>query len=195
MRFTDPVFRNQSDGGGNAPSTLVKGAATLYLRVSVSPKDSNLFCPVRYFLLRNYGSNFGTPTQYLRHDEIVQTHLPTYDKNFNVLNIKTNVADVNAQCNYYLDAAEQTYQTTFPQTIKYAGLRDDIDLDGAIQQLTIEMIAQGCTMTVSRNDELLHRAPSYQERRALEKTRLLRKMAEQQKPLVMRQNLKAIKTR
>ncbi len=193
VKFADYVFLNQSDGGGGAPSSLTIGPAVLRLRVAVSLKDPAVLAPLRYVRQRSYGNQFGTPTRFIQHDEVVRTHVPQYDANFNVQNVATNVADVNQRCDYYLDAAEQEYQVTFPQTIRYAGLRDDVDLDGAIRQITFQISAAGCTTTISRNDELLHRAPSYQERRALEKTRLLHQLAQQQKPAALRQAVKGLR--
>ena len=117
---------------------------------------------VRYTRVRNYGQQFDTPTRYLAHEEIVLTHVPVYGQNYSVQSVTTNADDVNDQCDYYLDAAEQTYQTTYPQTIRYVGLRGDIELDGAIQQIVFEVGPSGCTTTASRNDEQVHKYPSYQ---------------------------------
>jgi hypothetical protein len=102
---------------------------------------------------------------------------------------------VNSQCDYYLDAAEQTYQTTYPQTIRYVGLRGDIELDGAIQQIVFAIGPGGCTTTASRNDEQVHKYPSYNERRALGMLPVVHRLFAQSKPAAMRQNIKALQLR
>jgi hypothetical protein len=174
---------------------LTYAGATLYLRVACSISDPSTRAPVRYTRTRNYGQQFDTPTRYLAHEEIVLTHVPVYGRNYSVQSVTTNAADVNNQCDYYLDAAEQTYQTTYPETIRYVGLRGDIELDGAIQQIVFEIGPSGCTTTASRNDEQVHKYPSYNERRALDTLPVVRRLLAQSKPAAMRQNVKALQLR
>jgi hypothetical protein len=196
--FSEPVFSNGYDQGDNPPSGWQTAPAKIYLRAAVAVRDPETFAPVRYTKTRDYGDNFGTPTRTVRHDEIVLTHRPLYsaDNQFNVLSVTTNKEDsddapgVDSACDYLLDGLEQEYQTTFPQTIKYAGMRDDVDLDGAIMQISFDLNGQGCTTTISRNDEQLHRSPTYAEKRAMEKTKLLQQMIDAQKPLGLRQAMK-----
>jgi hypothetical protein len=192
--FKDFVFANALDTGANPPGGWQLTPATLYLRTAVSVKDPVTYAPVRYTRVRDYGDNFQTPQRAVRHDEVVLTHRALYsaDNQFNVLDVITNQADVDAEADFLLDGLEQEYQTTFPQTIRYAGLRDDVELDGAIWQISFDMNAGGCTTTISRNDEPLHRAPSYAEKRAMEKTRLLQQLLDAQKPAALRQAIKGL---
>jgi hypothetical protein len=103
----------------------------------------------------------------LRHDEIVRTHLPKYDSQFKIQSVFCNDDLINDQCDYYLDAAEQEYATTLPHTLTYPGLQL-IDLDGAVQQLTLSVGPQGTTTVAAYNNEQLRRVISYQERQLLE---------------------------
>ena len=47
----------------------------------------------------------------------------------------------------------------------------DVDVDGAIQQISYDVSAGGTTTTLSRNTEELLRVPSYKEKRRIEKQR------------------------
>jgi hypothetical protein len=195
VKFSDYVYSNASDFGGSQPYELTPAAATLYLRVACSVSDPSTRAPVRYTRTRNYGQQFGTPTRYLAHEEIVLTHVPVYGSNYSVQSVTTNGSDVNNQCDYYLDAAEQAYQTTYPETIRYVGVRGDIGLDGAIQQIVFEIGPGGCTTTASRNDEQVHKYPSYNQRRALDTLSAVHRLISQNKPAAMRQNIKALELR
>jgi hypothetical protein len=77
----------------------------------------------------------------------------------------------------------------------YANLAFTKDLDGAIQQIVFEIGPSGCTTTASRNDEQVHKYPSYNERRALDTLPVVRRLLAQSKPAAMRQNIKALQLR
>jgi hypothetical protein len=192
VKFADYVYANASDDSWSSPGNVTRGPATLYLRVACSVSDSNTRAPVRYMRTRSYSQSLTTPTRYLPHSEIVLTHVPAYGPNYSVQSMTTNLDDVNSQCDYFLDAAEAPYQTTYPETRRYVGLRGDVELDGAIQQIVFEIGPSGCTTTVSRNDEQVHRFPSYQERRAFDRLRLVGGLLAQSKPAVLRQNIMAL---
>ena len=107
----------------------------------------------RWYRNRSTGSGLGTPMRYVRHDEIVAKFYAVYDSNFGVKKVLDNTAQVNQDCDYYIDALRQEYQQTRPQTIRYAGLKD-LELDGAIQHIVFEVgSGSGATTLASRNCE------------------------------------------
>jgi hypothetical protein len=195
VKFADYVYANASDDSFGQPGAVTRTAATLYLRVACSVSDATTRAPQRYQRTRSYDQRFNTPTRYLPHNEIVLTHVPVYDQKYRVQSVTTNRSDVNGQCDYYLDAAELPYQTTFPETIRYVGLRGDIELDGAIQEIVFDIGSSGCTTTASRNDEQVSRFPSYAERRALDRLHSLGGLLADFKPAVLRQKIKALELR
>ena len=150
---------------------------------ATSVKDPDTGARSRYIRQRSFGQQWGTQPLYLPHNELVLNHTPQYDSNFNITDTVTNQDDINQQSDYYLDAAEQQYQTTFPQTVSYVGIRGDIELDGAIQQVVLQISdTAGATTTASRNDEQVHKFPSYKERRELERVKKIKEEAAKQKP-------------
>ncbi|HTU24142.1 MAG TPA: hypothetical protein VMF30_02015, partial [Pirellulales bacterium] len=195
VKFAEYVFANASDYGFGQPYGMTPSGAMLYLRVACSVTDLATRAPVRYTRTRSYGQQFDTPTRYLPHEEIVVSHVPNYGPNYSIAGINTNAAFVNDQCDDYLDAAEQIYQTTYPETIRYVGLRGDIALDGAIQQIVFEIGAGGCTTTASRNDEQVHKYPSYNQRRAFDSLPTIRRLLAQSRPTALRQSIKALQLR
>jgi hypothetical protein len=95
---------------------------------------------------------------------------------------------VDPECDHYIDAMKAEYNLQGRETIKYAGLRSDIDFDGAICQISFDIDAKGTTTTASYNDEQLHRTVPFDERRRLENLRghdLAVKQADNMKNLVV----------
>jgi hypothetical protein len=67
-----------------------------------------------------------------------------------------------------LDAAELDYATTTALTMKYPGLRV-IELDGAVQQVSLQIGTSGAWTTISRGNELPNMGRSYLMMRRLER--------------------------
>lgn len=176
--FDDHVFKNTATGAGSsAPSSLTLGNAELRLRTTCTVRDKTTRAIARYVRSRATGGQFGTAARYLKHDEIVLTHLPDYGSSYTgTPSITRNTDEVDREADYYLDAAMQEYQTTLPQSIKYAGLQP-IPLDGAIQQVVFAVGSSGTTTTAVRNTELHASTLSYRERRNLERSRRLPQFA------------------
>ena len=191
--FGDYVYANALDTGDAPPAGLQPGPPTLYLRVACSVRDTDTLAPTRYTRERDESDEFDTPTRYIRRDEITHTHVPVYGADYEILDSETNQDDVDEECDYYLGAAEQEYQTTYPQTIKYVGLRDDIELDGAIQQIEIAISRRGTTLSASRNDEQAHRFVSFQERRLRENAAKINQIADNGRGFVLRQQQRLLK--
>jgi len=163
VTFSEQTYFNyqQPASGDAAPAVVIPKPAVLYLRTSFKAYRSDTGQWERAFIPeggRKISGNL-TPTLYVHHDEI---HLNYIDAQ--VQNLET----VTAECDHYLDAIEKQYNTPYPQTVTYAGLRA-IQLDGAIQQVTYRVGQSGATTTASRNTEQLEITPSYKERRLMER--------------------------
>jgi hypothetical protein len=174
VQFSVQTYKNTESG--SPPRKLTVGEADIRLRVACVLKDKDTRAATRYERVRKTGVRLGTPTRWLRHDELTRNWVPEYGgSNFNVKSWAENSADLNVQCDHYLDAAMAEYRNEFPTTRKYAGLRP-IPLDGAIQQVTFVVGPRGCTTTASRNTEQLDRVFPYRFRRSQEKQRATSRM-------------------
>jgi hypothetical protein len=138
----------------------------------------------RYTRGRDTGANAGTGTRYIHHDEIVFCTVPAYDPNSYAIvyasgnpdprtftSTVTNKTQVDAECDFYLDAAMAEYQQTEAVQLTYGGIRGDIDLDGAIQHLSYSVGPPYATTSAARNSEVLSKVRSYKEMRMIENTR------------------------
>jgi len=165
--FADPVFRNTESG---TPTKLTLGSATLRLRCACQILDKETYAPLRWVEMRDYGTD--VPYRLLRHDEMIFGIIPYYTTSYSVSGWWSypDKGDFEAECDYYIDAAEQEYQLSYPQTVTYAGIRA-IALDGAIAQVTWNVGPQGATTVASRNTEELSYTIPYRERRAIEAQR------------------------
>lgn len=101
-------------------------------------------------------------TDKLTGKEILKTKFIVFKK------VIDNETEFNEKANYYLSARLKAFEDVLSGEREYAGIRDDIDLDGAIQQITYTVGRSGATTKVSRNSEHDHNIPTYDERRANE---------------------------
>jgi hypothetical protein len=151
--FDEPVYRNDHESAtGGAGYELVVAPAELVLRAACSVRDRQSLAVKRYSRERGMDSNLGAPARYLRHDEIVLTHRPTYSETYALVDVDTNAADADQMADAYLDAAQLEYQFEMPQTAHYVGLIP-IELDGAIQQVSFQVGVTGTTTSVARNND------------------------------------------
>jgi hypothetical protein len=171
VMFDQPVYKNSLDpGDGSKPAEIKYEAAELYLRTACYVRNSVSLSHYRHWLSMSTGGGFGTPTRYLRHNELTVTHIPTYDSDYNVTSVETNAETIDQACNYYLTAAMQEYELKLPVTFRYPKLVA-IELDGAIQNVTWSISTSGAFTAASRNCEQLHAVLPYHIRRAEEKKR------------------------
>jgi hypothetical protein len=169
VKFANHVYRNsEHDIGAANPAKLVVAKPDLRLRCAFTMLLDETRATNRYGRNRKTGLKNGTPTRFLRHDELQFTWVPAYRNDFSVQSWTNNQADVDRACDHYLDAAFREYDQSMPQTIKYLGLRS-VSLDGAIQQITLTVGKSGATTIVSRNTEQLARVQPYRFRRLMEK--------------------------
>jgi hypothetical protein len=166
--FDEPVYRNTHVCATGGPGhEVVIGAAQLVLRAACSVRDPETLAPTRYVRQRSTGGQFGTASRYLKHEEMVLTHTPTYSESYALDSVSTNATDVDRAADFYLDAAEQEYQTVVPQTARYPGLAP-IELDGAIQRISFRVGGAGTMTTVARHNEQSRVNLPHKERRRIE---------------------------
>lgn len=168
VKFSDYVFKN----GDATGATLTFAGAGLRLRTAVQVKDSATRGFKRYERERTIGDNKQTPTRYVKHDEIARTFTPDYAQDYSVNSVADNTQQINQECDYYLDGLQAEYQIEAPQTMKFAGI-PSVEMDGAICHVSITVGVDGCTTSVSRNDEQVNRVMPFRERRDLIRTREL----------------------
>jgi hypothetical protein len=180
--FDEPVYRNvHASASGGSGYELVIGAAELVLRATCSVRDRQTLAPLRYTRVRNTGANHGTAPRWLKHDEIVLAHKPRYSEHYALLDVDSSAAEADRESDFYLDAAEQEYEVSTPQTIRYCGLVP-VELDGAIGQVSFSIGPAGTTTTAVRNNESPLPARSYQQMRRMERWRATEGVARRLSP-------------
>lgn len=171
--FEEPVYRNDTP---EAPKVTI-APAQLVLRAKCHVRDPDTLAIKRHLLERSTGSNLGTRTRYIPLEEIVLTHVPTYDPASYgtfpvagsvdpraVTDIATNLEEINEQCEQHIDRALAEYEQPLPRQVKAIGIVP-IELDGAIGQVAYRVGSSGATTVAARNSEPLNLALGYRERR------------------------------
>jgi hypothetical protein len=176
VKFSEPVYANDDDHIDLGE--LYPVSAILWLRTAFTLLDEKTGSPVRSYYKQRTGNNLGTMPRYEIINDLVVWHLPEYDHLYgdSIKKITDNWKDVQKECQvYWLQIAKQ-YQSYTPQTVHYNGLKR-INLDGAIQHITLNVSDSGATTVVSRNNEQFRKVKSFNERRLTDKLKeLLRDM-------------------
>jgi hypothetical protein len=124
--------------------------ANIQVKIAYSVRDANTWEFFRY--TQDFQLNSAVPTQprIIRHEDIFGKAVGTFDNNFNLTDFtdNTDTDDLNAEANYYLQAAAQEYIEQDSLDVPYAGLVP-IQVDGLIQQVTYSISSGpgGSTMT------------------------------------------------
>lgn len=169
VKFNEAVYllkrADKFGGPGPAFGWLVL-PADLRLRTAVSLRDKKTWGWIREEVRRTRsGRKSGTLPRYIRRDDIA---LSTYFDHESARQID-NMQEVRKAADHYLDITEREYQLSAPGSVSYAGFKP-IGVDGAIQQVTWTVDTQGyATTRISRNKEEVVLAPTYKERRFLER--------------------------
>jgi hypothetical protein len=182
--FDEPVYRNATPQG---PSVTV-APAQLVLRAKCQVRNAQSLAASRHVRERSTGGALGTATRYLKHEELVVTHVPTYEAagyanlptegggdHRPIAALATNLEEINGQCDRYIDAALAEYEATAPREVQAIGLVA-VELDGAIRQITYIIGASGATTAVARNSEPAKFALAHAEHR---QSRALHRAAEE----------------
>jgi hypothetical protein len=167
LEFQEPIYRQVLQ------TKPVEGRlvypADIRLRVAVSLRNNENRGWLREEVRRKLpGPKSGTEPRYIRRDDVC--HNIYYD---HVKRRTTgNIREVKDQAKYYLDATEREYQLSMPQSVSLAGLKP-ISPDGAIQQVTWTISEEGfATTQIARNKEEALVAPSYKEKRFIERLKV-----------------------
>lgn len=182
-------FGSSQDADGNT-SKPPNNAATLVLRVALCIRNPKTRAWLRYNKRRDYGTEFGTAPKDVKRDDMILNVANRYDSSFsfdpstgsapNYASITTanhNRSYVDGACEYYLDAAEQHYLAITPEIRTYTGFQQ-VELDGAIQQVTFMLNKGGATTTIARNTEIIANRMLYNEKRFYDRMKRLREQTE-----------------
>jgi hypothetical protein len=171
--FDEPVFKNGTPGA----ASVRPEPAQLVLRAKCHVRDAESLALERYVRERATGGNLNTSPRYIRRDELVVAHTPTYEPasyaNFPaggvdpraVASVATNRNEIDEACDDIIDAALAEYDQPQARQIRAIGIRP-IELDGAIVQVTYSVGPSGATTTAARNSEAAHVGLGHGERRA-----------------------------
>lgn len=143
-------------------------AARMFLVCTVNVRDPKTWQLVRYEKTLRIGSGANPKfCQTIIKNDIKPWTITAYDKYGQVnprIPLRHNRAEVEQQCDYYLDSIARTFETSASERKTYFGLYC-IDLDGAIAQVTYRIGKQGADTIVSRGTEHNYDIPSYEQRR------------------------------
>ena len=178
IKLSEACFKatGLQEGFDEAKTASMWAEPNLVLRCVLIYNDLDTRAPLRYTRERQRNQSGNTNTRYSKHDEIVPTINAYYfsfseEKGLSVPHKGLDNSDnVDTACEAYLDALEKEYQTMYPQTVNYAGLRFDIEVDGSIQHI-IWSIRGAARTTVTKDTEHYAWVDPYVYRRLLNHTR------------------------
>ena len=120
------------------------------MKIAYSVRDPDTWEFFRYTQDLQLSSAVPTQPRIIRHEDIFGKSVGTFDNNFDLTDFTDNTDsdDLNAEANYYLQAAAQEYIEQDSLDVPYAGLVP-IQVDGLIQQVTYSISSGpgGSTMT------------------------------------------------
>ncbi|MBS0207152.1 MAG: hypothetical protein JSS49_30115 [Planctomycetes bacterium] len=187
VEFSKPVYQYKFVPDGteqNGPGHIEFYPADLRLYTSYNVKDKDTRQLIRSEKdLKLSGSVQGEPLILpINQDDVFRSYRTTYKavRRFELNKITgkeelttsyftanetvNNEDDFGDAADHYLDLTAKTFENALSGERQYAGIRTDIDLDGAIQQISYVVGRQGATTFVSRNSEHDTDIPPYEER-------------------------------
>lgn len=171
--FEEPVYANTHPSAtGGAGYEVVAGPAQLVLRAACRVRDAETSAVERHVREREVAGGLGDTTRYVRREELVLTHVPTYSSSFAATDVSTNEDDIAGELDKALDALERDYVDKNPQHVRYPGLLP-FELDGAVQEISFHVNASGTTTKITRDMEAPRGGFGYEDRRRAERAREL----------------------
>ncbi len=161
QRNPDGTIPAGDPGGYFAPSPLTIQTAVL-VRDPVTNEIDHF-----WKLIPLPGYSTGTNPRVYQHDDVQVNVTSTYNQNQQLTGSNLLEADPLIRADYYLASHLKEYELTGALINEYNGIME-IDVDGAIQQVTWSVGAEGGTTTASYNTEHSHWISSYPERRRAE---------------------------
>lgn len=162
VQFSDTVYKQAQDG-----DRMEFGAAELRLRIAFYIRDE--VTGAYFYTTKNKPTGYanGTKPRVIREPNLTRKRYPEYGDSFDVFSVVDNKADFDRDAQEYLDSAFTEYQRRDPHTVTYAGLRFDIGIDGAVQQISWSVPGGNAyaTTTVYRNNDISDVMPSYTQMR------------------------------
>src|SRR5262249_42155197 len=139
--FNEPVYRNTTP----ALAKVTVGPARLVLRAKCQVRAADSLAETRHVHERSTGSELGAGTLYLRHEELVKTHVPQYHAgNYHnpvadgidpreIVAVTTNQEQIADRCDEFIDAALTEFVQASPRQVRAIGILPT-NLDGQINQ-------------------------------------------------------------
>ena len=165
VRFGETVYRITKQEDENK---VVNEVADLRLRIAFHVRDRETGAFIHTTHEKPTGYKNGTKPLVIRETAIHRTRWPRFVGNtFAAYEVQDNIEDFKKQADEYLNAAIAQYRRNDAQTVTYAGLRFNTDLDGAIQQITWTVPGGNsyATTTIYRNNDVSDTLPTYQQMR------------------------------
>ena len=148
VKFDEPIF---------AFSGTDRVEADIRLRTGCNLLDPDTRAMVRDSKKKSTGAGGNDvddcETRIISHPEMIVRRTPDFPDG-------VNVDGLNTEADYYLAAALKEYDTKTPIVGTYIGLLD-VDMDGAIQQVSYSIHEGGCDTVIARDTEELHRVQPY----------------------------------
>lgn len=143
-------------------------AGEMYLRTSYNLINKDDGALERHYETKKLSDSPGTKT--IRAHYLSRTRRQVYTSATTPGAIVDNLEDLKAEAKRLFDLEVKRLAPQTADDLQYAGMRRDIDLDGAISQVQVEMdISSGCTMRWGRNNEPSIIQEPYEERRRKER--------------------------
>lgn len=179
---------------GEVPALTV-AEPDLIFRSAVTVREPETMAYVRYERIReNRGRKFGTGPKLIKHDDIRLTYRADYLADgaggYTAGPITTNVKEVNAEADYYLDQEAALFNPITAETIVYSGLYP-IELDGVIHRVSYNIGAPFASTTIELGrDPGTRGALPYRVARALEKMKAAQDLQRKLGPRQLRERLR-----
>lgn len=186
VRFSAHVFHNPTHTASNGNPDKIGGyqPAELVLRTACTVLQNGTLGIVRYTRSKKTGARNGAGPYQVRREDLILGSYPNYSTSPGTyrsqvaggigMSVSNNLAEVQRQADFYIQAAMDDFDSQIPQARTYAGLKA-INPDGAIQQVAWFIGPQGAMTRASRNNEQVDLSISFQERRFQQKLQALLK--------------------
>ena len=198
VMISKPMMRvtNPSDVAAVDLAAVIYGPALLWLMTAVQVRDLETWQPVRneYLYQIGEGTNKDFCLTIIKND-IQPWYITTYvrktldDNGVDLAHpVTTNNRDqVNQQSLYYAQSIAKTFATIQTATRTYIGIYQ-IDLDGAIQQVSYRMGRDGSSTIASKGTEHDFDIPDYWTRRQRDGTRGIQELMKLQQEIESQRN-------
>lgn len=164
-RFVNDQNPPALDVNGKSYTPTTYQTAILFYVCGIEIRHPETWQPIRYARIRQIGNGSDLMNVYtVIKNDIQPWFINLYNPDGTFSSNTNNQDEVNAQCDFYLDQLQPTFQTINTVTRTYIGLFS-IDMDGGRQQVTYRIGRSGCDTVASFGTEHNFDLPPYAERR------------------------------